>query len=191
MFKKLFTMMMVFALLTVQAHATTQNGLKAAFDEMNYALTVEWDQKDQSFYEGELKKFNAAVRELQKKGLTNQQMIDFAKSQIKDAKIAKDLETAFTMITINKMSSEEASQYMLDTMKRAYSNGASWGGEVLVYLGLGLLVVGLAVGLSGAPTGGGYGTCYDDCYYYNVYCTDYYGYSYVCDRAYTCDYVCY
>ena len=190
MFKKLFTMMMVFALLTMQAHATTQNGLKAAFDEMNYALTVEWDQRDQSFYEAQLKKFTAVVRDLQKKGLTNQQMIDFAKSQTKDAKIAKDLETAFTMITINKMSSEEASQYMLDTMKRAYSNGASWGGEVLVYLGLGLLIVGLAVGLSGGSTGGSTGSCYNDCYWYDVYCYDAWG-SYVCDRRYTCDYVCY
>lgn len=194
MFKKLFTLMMVFALFTVQAHATAQNGLKAAFDEMNYALTVEWDQKDQSFYEKQLKQFTGKVRELQKQGLTNQQMIDFAKSQVKDAKAAKDLETAFSMITINKMTSEEASLYMMETMKRSYSNGASWAGDALIYLAAGLLIVALAVGVAagGGSTGGGYSTgCYDDCYWYNVYCYDYNGYSYVCDQRYTCDYVCY
>lgn len=195
MFKKFITLMMVVAIFTVSAHANTQNGLKAAFDEMNYALTVEWDQKDQSFYEGQLKKFTATVRELQKQGLTNNQMIDFAKSQVKDDRVAKDLETAFTMITINKMSSEEASKYMMDSMKRSYSNGASWNGDVLVYLAVGLLIVALAVGLSsggGSPSNGGGTTCYDDCYWYDVYCYDsWYGYSYYCGQDYTCDYVCY
>jgi hypothetical protein len=194
-FKKFITMMMVVAIFTVSAHANTQNGLKAAFDEMNYALSVEWDQKDQSFYEGQLKKFTATVRELQKQGLTNQQMIDFAKSQVNDVKVAKDLETAFSMITINKMSSEEASKYMMESMKRSYSNGASWNGDVLVYLAVGLLIVALAVGLSGSSNGGGnYNggtTCYDDCYWYNVYCYDSWGYSYYCGQDYTCDYVCY
>lgn len=196
MFKKFFTMMMVVAIFTVQAHATTQDGLKAAFDEMNYALSVEWDQKDQNFYETQLKNFTATIRELQKKGLTNAQMIDFAKSQVKDQRMAKDLETAFTMITINKMSSEEASKYMMESMKRSYSNGAAWAGDVLIYLGAALLIVGIAVALGGSGstttthTGGGY-TCYDDCYWYTYTCGyDYYGYPIYCDQ-YTCDTICY
>lgn len=195
MFKKFITMMMVIAIFTVSAQATTQNGLKAAFDEMNYALTVEWDQQDKNFYEAQLKQFTATVRELQKAGLTNAQMISFAKSQVKDAKVAKDLETAFSMITINKMSSEEASKYMMDSMKRAYSNGASWNGDVLLYLAVGLLVVALAVGLSGSSSGGTGGStggyyCYDDCYYYDYRCGyDWYGWPVYC-QAYTCDRIC-
>jgi Skp family chaperone for outer membrane proteins len=195
-FKRFFTLLMVVSLFTVQAHASTMNGLKAAFDEMNYSITVEWDQKDQSFYEAQLKKFMGTVRDLQQKGLTKDQMIDFAKSQVKDQRVAKDLETAFSMISINKMSSEEASKYMMDSMKRAYSNGASWSGDVLVYLAVGLLIVALAVGISGGSSGtsgGGYGggsSCYNDCYWYDVYCWDSYG-SYWCGTDYTCDYVCY
>jgi hypothetical protein len=197
-FRKLFTLLMVFAIFTVQASASTQNGLKAAFDEMNYSLTVEWDQEDRNFYESQLKKFTSTVRELQKSGLTNAQMIEFAKTQVKDAKVAKDLETAFSMITINKMSSEEASKYMMDSMKRAYSNGASWNGEVLVYLAVGLLIVALAVGLAsgsrgGGSSNGGGGTvsCYDDCYYYDYQCGyDWYGWPVYCE-GYTCDRVCY
>ncbi len=195
MFKKFITLMMVVAIFTVQAHASTQNGLKAAFDEMNYSLTVEWDQKDKSFYDAQMKKFMGQVRELQKQGLTNAQMVEFAKSQIKDQKVAKDLETAFSMITINKMSSEEASQYMIESMKRAYSNGASWNGDVLIYLAVGLLIVALAVGLAngtagGSSNGGGGYSCYDDCYYYTYQCGyDYWGPIYC--EAYTCDTVCY
>ncbi len=190
MFKKFITLMMVVAIFTVQAQAATQNGLKAAFDEMNYALTVEWDQKDQSFYEAQLKKFTGVVRDLQKSGMTNAQMIDFAKSEIKDAKVAKDLETAFSMITINKMSSEEASKYMMSSMKRAYSNGASWNGDAVLYLVAGILIIALAVGLSNGTATVSVGSCYDDCYYYDYVCGyDYWG-PYYCE-AYTCDTVCY
>jgi hypothetical protein len=197
-FKKFITLVMAVTLFSVSAHANTQNGLKAAFDEMNYALSVEWDQKDQAFYQDQLKKFTQTVRELQKQGLSNQQMIEFAKSQVKDSKVAKDLETAFSMITINKMSSEDASKYMMESMKRAYNGGVSWNGDVLVYLAVGLLIVALAVGLSGSGSAGaddGYRpgvNCYDSCYWFNVYCYDYsYGYSYYCGQDYTCDYVCY
>jgi len=191
---------MVLAIFTVQAHASSQNGLKAAFDELNYSLTVEWDQKDKTVYESHMKKFNQTIRELQKQGLTNQEMIAFAKSKVKNKKIAKDLETAFTMVTINKMSSEDASQYMLESMKRSYSSGASWNGEVVVYLIVGLLIVGLAIGIAAAASngggsssggGGGVTTCYDDCYYYDYTCGyDYYGYPSYC-QGYTCDTVCY
>jgi hypothetical protein len=202
-FRKLITLMMVVAIFAAHGHASTHNGLKAAFDEMNFALMVDWDQQDKSFYEAQLRKFSATVRELQKSGLTNKQMIDFAKSQVKDARVARDLETAFSMITINKMSSEEASKYMIDSMKRAYSNGASWNGNVLVYLAVGLLIVALAVGIAaagsssggtttgGGYTGGSYTSCYNDCYYYSYNCGyDYYGWPVYCED-YTCDYVCY
>lgn len=187
---------MITAIFAVHANATTQNGLKAAFDEMNYSLTVDWDQEDHAFYEAQLKKFTATIRELQKAGLTNAQMIDFAKSQVKDEKVAKDLETAFTMITINKMNSEEASKYLLDSMKRSYSKGASWNGEVLVYLAVGLLIVGIAVGIAGLASSGGGSynggyTCYDDCYYYDYVCGyDWSGWPVYC-QEYTCDTICY
>jgi Skp family chaperone for outer membrane proteins len=191
-FKKLITLMLVLSIFTVQAHASTNEGLKAAFNELNYALTTEWDQKDNAVYEAEMKKFSAVVRDLQAKGLTNAQLLDFAKSEIKDAKAAKDLETAMTMVQINKMSSSEASKYVLDTMKKSYSTGASWNGEVFVYLAVGVLIVALAVALASSNVtyssgnscyyqdvyvcdqycyydGWGYYTCYDDCYYTTQY----------------------
>lgn len=193
MFKKFITLMMVVSIFTVSAHATTQNGLKAAFDEMTYSIEQS-DPSDKAAVEANMKKFTAVVRDLQKKGLSNQQMIDFAKSEIKDAKVAKDLETAMNMIAINKMNSEDASKYMLDTLKGSLSKGASWNGEVFVYIAVGLLIVALAVGLASgnvsSGNGGGYYTCYDDCYYYDYQCGyDYWGPIYC--ESYTCDEVCY
>jgi len=191
--KKLFTLSTLFVFLTVQAHAVTNNGLKAAFDEMTYSIEQS-DPSDKAAVEANMKKFTSVVRDLQKQGLTNEQMIAFAKSEIKDAKVAKDLETAMNMIAINKMNSEDASKYMLDTLKGSLSKGASWNGEVFVYLAVGLLIVALAVGLASgnvsSGNGGGYGSCYDDCYYYSYQCGyDYWGPIYC--ESYTCDTVCY
>jgi hypothetical protein len=192
--KKLVTLMMVVSIFTVQAHAATENGLKQAFNEMTYSVE-QLDPSDKAAVETQLKQFTAVVRDLQKKGLTNSQMIDFAKSEIKDQKVAKDLETAMNMIKINKMDSEEASKYMLETLKGSLSKGASWNGEVFIYIAVGLLIVALAVGLASgnvsSGNGGGYGsTCYDDCYYYDYQCGyDYWGPIYC--ESYTCDTVCY
>lgn len=189
MLKKLVTLVLALSIFSVHAHATTQNGLKAAFDELNYSLSVEWDQKDKDFYTTQMKNFSATIRDLQAKGLTNSQLVDFVKTEVKDQRVARDLETAFNMISINKMSSEDASKYMVETMKRSYTQGASWNGDVLLYLGVGLLIVAAAVALAGSSSGstgsvgGGYCsdyyvcntscyydyywgyTCYDDCYW--------------------------
>ena len=189
MFKKLLTSVMIFALLTVQAMAVTDNGLKAAFDELNYSLTVEWDQKDTKFYDAQMKKFNETVRELQSKGLTNAQLIEFAKTEVKDARVAKDLETAFNMISIQKLSGAEASKYMMETMKRSYTSGASWNGDVLVYAAVGLLIIAVAIAVASGSGGGGGGSsdyyCTSECGYVE-YCT-YYG----CSLKYECWDVCY
>ena len=197
MFKKLIALMLVLSIFTVQAHASTNDGLKAAFDELNYALTVEWDQKDKDFHADQMRKFTATIRDLQSKGLTNAQLVDFAKSQVKNAQVAKDLETALNMIQINKMSPSEANKYILDTMKKSYSAGASWNGEVFIYLAVGVLIVALAVALAGSSTGPGptpNNNCYyDDVYVCDTYCYDdyYWGYSCYDDCYYSNQYYCY
>lgn len=192
MFKKMITLLMVMTIFTVHANAASQNSLKAAFDEMNYALTVEWDQKDKEFYTEQMKKFKATLNELQAKGLTNAQLVEFVKSEVKDKSIARDIETAFSMITINKMNQEDASRYMVDTMKKSYSSGASWGGEAIMYLAVGLLIVGAAVALSSSggssssSSGGSY-YCHD--YYYcdtSCYYDPYWGYTCYDDCYWTC-----
>ena len=200
MLRKIISLFIVMTLFTVQAQASVHDGLKAAFDELNYALTVEWDQKDKAVYESEMKKFMATVRDLQKNGLSNDEMMAFAKSQVKDARVAKDLETAFTMITINKMNSEEASKFMMDTMKRSYSKGAAWSQDASAYLIVGIIIVAVAVAVAvggnvvvtgGGYYGGGYGGCYSDCYYYDYGCGyDWYGWPQYC-TGYTCDEYCY
>lgn len=180
MFKKFFAFSMIFCFLIVNANATTNNGLKAAFDDLNYALTVDWDQNDQNFYKSQMEKFNTTLNSLQKQGLTNQQMIDFTLSQLKNENMKKDLQTALTMVQINRMSEKEAQKYVTDVMNKSYSQGASWGGEVIVGAIVLVLIVAVAAIVAGKArvnedqgcyeiykcddycTGS---FCYEDCYY--------------------------
>ena len=96
------------------------------------------------------------------------------------------METALNMIAINKMSSSEASKYMIETMEKSYSNGASWNGAAGLLLGLGVLFVVAAV-----LAGGGvyyYGGSSSTCGYSSWYCGETcYGYPYYyCDPNYCC-----
>lgn len=199
--KKFVTLLLAFSIFSVHAQATTHEGLKAAYDELHFALEHDWDQQNNAFYETQMKKFTSELRKLQDQGLTSDQLMEFAKTEVKSAQMAKDFDTAFTMIKLNKMSATEANKYILDIMKKSYSRGASWNGEVFIYAAIGILIVALAVGLASGNVSSGSGGGYyggSNCYYDNVYVCDtycyndyYYGYTCYDDCYYTNQYVCY
>lgn len=147
MLRKLTLTMLSFILLSVQVNAGTHNSLAQAIEELNYSLSVEWDQKDQSFYESKMKNFSDTVAELQAQGLTNQQLVDQVLSQIKDKNLAQDARTTLNMIQINQMNATEAHKAISGLLNKSYSRGASWNGDAadalitLAFLG----VVALAI----------------------------------------------
>lgn len=181
MFKKFFSSLTLFCLLIGQTNAATGNSLKAAFDELNYSLTVEWDQKDNAFYNQAQEKFARAVKELQAQGLTNKQLMDFAVSSVNDEKLAKDIQTALSMVMINKMSQTQAHKYVTDMLAKSYTKGASWNGGVGAAIGtiiviVAVVAVALVVSGNARVKDGCYevyqcddycsaGVCYEDCYY--------------------------
>ena len=191
MVSKLFSIVVLLSMLMTSAGAATNAGLKAAFDELNYSLSVDWDQTDRAFYDAQMKKFTDTVSSMQADGLTNSEIIAFVKSEVKNEALGRDLETAFNMISINKMNHAEASQYMIDTMKKSYARGASWNYEVTAWLITGAIVVGLALlianGVRNPSTGTGTVT--------PGYCTQYYQCQPFCYNdamwGYTCQQQCF
>lgn len=199
MLKKLLATIAVVTLFTVQVNAATnevktlsgittaQNELSAAYDELNYSLTVEWDQKDPAFRTAKMNEFSQTLRSLQAKGLTTAELIDFAKSQVKDAKIASDIDSTLKMIQANKMSAEEANRYATEAMKKAYSTGASWQGRGN---GSGLISLIILIGLLAVLNSSSYDYWGTSCGYQDVYVCGYNVYNYyVC--YYETQYVCY
>lgn len=179
MFKRFFVLTMLFVFTAVQANASTHNNLKAAFDELTYSLTVEWDQQDKAFYNAQTAKFAAEVRELQAQGMSNQELIDFTVSQIKDENLARDLKNVFAAVTINNMTSEEAAKYVSEMMKNTYGQGANWSGGAAIGAVIGVIffVAVAAIVFGYARPGQG---CYEvyrcDQYCNGVYCYDDCGY---------------
>ncbi len=151
MLRKLTLVMLSFILLSVQVNAGTNNSLAQAIEELNYSLSVDWDQKDQRFYDQKMKTFAETVSKLQDSGLTNQQLVDQVISQIKDENLAKDARTTFNMIQINKMGSLEAQNAIHGLLGKSYNRGASWNGEaadVLITLAfLGVVALAIVYGL--------------------------------------------
>jgi hypothetical protein len=149
MLMKFLTLLMVLSIFTTQAMASTGNGLKEAFDELNYSLTVEWDQKNQNFYDEKVALFSNHVEALKSKGLTQSDMIIFAKSELKNSKSSLDLDAVLKLIHANKLTPSEANSYLLEALKGSYSQGASWNSDddlLWSFFAIGLVVAAFCYG---------------------------------------------
>ncbi len=156
---------------TAQANAATSQGLKLLFDELSYSLNVEWDQKDKAFYDAQMKNFTEELKKLQANGLSNEDLIEFAKSQVKNEKVAANIEAALNLIQINKMKPEEARKFALDTVAKSYVTGANYSstGVAVVALVLVVALVAVAIAAGGNVYVSSPGGCYD-----TYVCDDYY-----------------
>lgn len=172
MLRRLTFVILSLAIMMTQAMAVTSNGISEAFSELNYALTVDWDQKDQAAYQKHLEKFTQSITTLQAAGVTNQELMDHTISQIKDTKLANDVRTAFTLIQINKMSATEAQKTMKDLIGKTYNRGASWNseaGEVIIAVAiLGAIAYAIFYGVNAVCVNRcerecGLLTCYNEC----------------------------
>lgn len=180
MFKRLALLAITFALITTQSFAVTHNGLKAAFDEFSYSMEVEGAALDQEQKDVAIKALLVSIAELQAEGLSKQEIVDFAQSQIKDATLKANTKELFSQIQTEKMSEAESIELVRSLAKNFYAQGASWSGDTGMYVGLGgflLLMIAVAV-LVGpgkcaneAYARGNVGECVDSSYngrYYNI-----------------------
>lgn len=139
---KLISLLLSFCLtFNVMAASGAISELERQLDDYHYALTVEWDQKDQQFYEEKTADFFKNVKKLiEKDGLTQKQVLTFLekKSNNKLAINAISLRMSF----LNKSSSvTDLSELIKETANELYSKGASWNGEVALITGLGLVAI--------------------------------------------------
>lgn len=141
MVMRFFSFVLTFALLTSVAHAETAKGLKAAFDELNYSLSVEWDQKDPAFLNARSEEF---ARQMIDSGKTNQEILGVLLKEIQNEKLKTDLETTFTLMSLNLMSQAEALEQFKQIMQKNYRTGASWNGGSVLF-GMVLMVAIIAV----------------------------------------------
>lgn len=184
--------------LNVMASTGTVQELEKALDNYQYSLSVEWDQKDQNFYDAKTKEFFATLEKLVKEeGLSKDQILTVVESRSANKNTVEALKLKFSLLNKNS-STEELSSIVRDSAKDLYSQGASWNGEVIIPVAVGLLVaaaVGYAIWWSATHECVAYENqyvcnTYNNCGYYGggydpYYGGGYYGGSYCYGSAYT------
>lgn len=96
------------------AFAGTRSEIKTVVDELNYTLSVEWDQQDEAFLKNSLDAFEAKLSE---KGITHQDLLSYVAQE-------------------NDMSVQELMKVIREGA--TYKKGASWNGVIYVLAGIGL-----------------------------------------------------
>lgn len=122
--KTKFASIILCFVITAQAMAGTAfDGLKEAFDEFNYSVTV-----DGADYAKQLEQLKASILELQKNGLSNQELIEFGVAQIKDRKTSEEARQLLSIIDSEELPENDAMNLLQSFHQSASSRGASWNG---------------------------------------------------------------
>lgn len=131
MFKKLTALFLLTAF--TQVYAVTPiaraNELDKSFDELNYRLNVEWDQKDTKVFDQAVKTFEKEISSLQAQGVSNKELVEHALDKIKDKQVQKDMAELQKIIKDNQMTDAEARAFVVQKLSSTYSHGASWSGS--------------------------------------------------------------
>ncbi|MFA6238751.1 MAG: hypothetical protein WC635_15555 [Bacteriovorax sp.] len=136
----------VYAVTPVQQSFALADQLNKSFDELNYRLNVEWDQRDSKFVDSVLVDFEKEITELQKSGLTNKELVQYTLDKIKDKQSRDEVAAITKVINENQMTMEEARAFALSKLNSTYSQGTSWSGQrmgmhVALLLGVIILII--------------------------------------------------
>ena len=131
--------LMMVSVPTVQAHAENLS-IESAMNELSFALTVQWDQKDPNFKTAVLNKFMDEVADLQSQGVTKDAIIQALRAKLPDAQMAKDADTLFQIVKAKNLSPIETNQLVTRYLAKSQTSGASYS-SVVGTIGIGLGVV--------------------------------------------------
>ena len=140
--KKIVSVVLLLCLCTnVFAGTAGVKKLERHLDDYQYAMTVEWDQKDQEFKEAKTKEFNVALEKvIREEGVSQLEIMSLLQKKVvsKDALNAIQLKLA---LLGNASTPEALAKSLEGATKDMYTQGASWNGEVVIPLAIGVIVV--------------------------------------------------
>lgn len=122
------------ALLAISLNSFAANrsldGLESVLDEYQYAITVEWDQKDREVMQNITENFRTKVEGIvTSEALILEDIQELAKRRIKDSEQLKAFQQR---LDISKSSSNELAKFLMDSSSIMYARGASWSGNATV-----------------------------------------------------------
>lgn len=129
--------------LNVMASTGTIQELEKHLDDYQYALTVDWDQKDEAFYNAKTKDFFEKIGKLIKEdGLSQEQVMKLVETKMNNKEALNALKLKLNVLS-KGASQEELANIVKESAKDLYAKGASWNGEVVI----GVAVLAVFVGL--------------------------------------------
>lgn len=126
--------------LNVMAASGTIQELERHMDEYQYALTVDWDQKDEAFYNQQTKVFFEKMEGLIKAGLTQKDLQLLISKRVNNSKTLEALKLKVSLLS-KDASADELVKVVKDATKDMYSQGASWNGYTVVPVIVGGLIL--------------------------------------------------
>ncbi len=167
MFKRLVALLVVCC--SFSAVASVDAKIAPIFEELEFKLSVEWDQKDQAFYDSAVKNFEGKLSKLAEEGVEPTAVLNYLQTNIKDKKVATELSDIINSVDVQSMSLEESKSLIKDYVDGMNNTGANYSGRYGYYYGWYYIAFGGVIF---------YTYYYSSYYYYDCY-YDYYGY-YVC-----------
>ena len=114
--------------------------LQQSFEEYQYALTVEWDQKDQKFYQEKTDAFFKDLSVAMSAGdLEKEKLMAFAEDKISNKKALEAFKLKLQLLS-PEASSAQIAQLITSSAKEFSSQGASWNGSAFMQ-NAGLVVI--------------------------------------------------
>lgn len=135
MFKKITAMVLltafthVYAITPVQQNFAVSQELNRSFDELNYKLNVEWDQKDSTFMNNAIDDFEKEITTLQSQGLSTEELVQQTLEKIKDKNTSDEINELSKTINENHMTIEDARAFAISKLNSTYARGTSWSGS--------------------------------------------------------------
>ncbi len=133
--------------MNVFASSGSLDALSSAMDEYQFAMTVEWDQKDQAFQAKQLEALSAKMGELFKQGLTVQDVNVLIDSRFKNSQVAQAAKAKLALLG-NNLTPANVLDILKDNSSDIYSNGASWNGNAQIFVWGGVIVAIIAIAVA-------------------------------------------
>ena len=145
MFKKALCFTLLVCILPVQLWANAIN-LNDVFDNLNYELNVNWDQKDSEKYTQIVQNFTRDLARLQAQGLTTSEMKKAIEMSLRQANLVIDLDELLGTIDIDRLDSQNISEIIMEKIEAGRIQGASWNGNAIMYTYAAVVISAFIVG---------------------------------------------
>lgn len=134
--KRIISLILCLSIFSTSLMASPEEvrGIREAMREFNYALEVEWDQRDQNFYHAQVELFNERIEQLKLNNISKKEALTSILAEAKNGPFKNSVQELLKQIDIEKLPPQEVQNLFVELAQRERAKGANWIGDVEVYM---------------------------------------------------------